>query len=77
MLVAIYKYPEWGYGSTNDLELGKEYVVEDVLMGQSLTHIILEGFDGVFNSVQFEFYEESKPVDIYRDPRYNPYLSLR
>jgi hypothetical protein len=76
-LTAVYKYPENGRGPETELEVGKEYSVIYVDMGQSYTSIWLEGLDPSFNSVQFEFYEDGKPIDIYRSPKYNPYIRKR
>lgn len=73
-LTAVYNYPENGNGPAKGLEVGKEYTVRDLHMGQSSTNIWLEGFDFSFNSVQFDFFEDGKPIDIYRSEKYNPYL---
>ena len=80
MLYAKFMYPNNGhdcdveYAKQMGLKVGKKYEVEDISMGQSYTSIYLKGINGSFNSVQFEFEESGKPIDIYRDPRYNPYL---
>lgn len=63
----------WGDKKT-DLEVGKEYEVERVSMGGSYTSIFLVGKRGSYNSVMFEFYENGKELDIYKDKRFNPYL---
>lgn len=76
-LTAVYNYPQNGYRPATQLEVGKEYHVERVNMGQSSTDIHLSGFGGSFNSVQFDFFEDGKPIDIYRSPKYNPYLRNR
>ena len=76
-LTAVYNYPQNGYRPATQLEVGKEYLVERVNMGQSSTDISLFGFGGYFNSVQFDFFEDGKPIDIYRSPKYNPYLRNR
>ena len=82
MLYAKFMYPDNGYNSDKEyaekmgLEVGERYEVANVSMGGSHTSIYLKDIKGVFNSVQFEFEEDEKPIDIYRDPRYNPYLSL-
>lgn len=61
----------------NNIEIGDRFKVEDVFMGQSSTRLALEGFKDAFNSVHFKFEDESgSEVNIYRDPRYNPYLRL-
>lgn len=54
----------------------KSYEVTDIEIGQSFTYIKLQGFDGVFNSVMFNFYDENgKSFDII-DSKYNPYLNI-
>lgn len=75
-LTAVYNYPQNGHRPATQLEVGKEYHVEFVNMGQSYTYITLSG-EGCFNSVQFDFFEDGKPIDIYRSPRYNPYMRKR
>lgn len=74
MLKAVYNYPENGYHPIDELEVGKEYTVEDVSMGGSYTSIYLEEVSGCFNSVNFDFFKDGKPHDIYADPDYNPYI---
>lgn len=45
-------------------------------MTQSYTDITLARL-GHFNSTFFEFYDEDgNKIDIYNDPRYNPYLLI-
>lgn len=61
----------------HDLEYGKEYEVEDIDMGQSYTSVYLKDMKNSYNSVIFEFYEYGKPLNIYRDTRFNPYIFLR
>lgn len=58
----------------HDLEYGKTYEVEGIDMGQSYTSIYLKDMQNPYNSVIFEFYEDSKPLDIYLDTRFNPYI---
>ena len=82
MLYAKFMYPESGLHADIEtakmasLEVGKKYVVEDVCMGGWFTDIYLKGFDEAFNSVQFEFEEGGESIDIYSDPRYNPYMYM-
>ena len=61
----------------HDLEYGKTYEVEDIDMGQSYTSVYLKDMRNPYNSVIFEFYEDGKPLDIYRDTRFNPYIFAR
>lgn len=80
MLYAKFVYPDNGYDCDVEhakrvgLKAGERYEVEDLSMGGSHTSIILKDIDGCFNSVQFDFYEDEQPVDIYRNPKYNGYL---
>ena len=82
MLFAKYVEPNAGYDFDKKncetyLVLNFYYRVEKVAMGGSHTDIYLEDFPNViFNSVNFDFFEgeDLTPIDIYKDPRYNPYL---
>ena len=82
MLYAKFMHPNYGldcdkeYAKKMGLKVNERYEVEDISMGGSYTSVYLKDIKGSFNSVQFEFEEDGKPIDIYRDPRYNPYLSL-
>lgn len=59
----------------NNIKIGDRFEVEDVSMGQSSTRITLKGFKNIFNSVHFRFEDEyGDEIDIFDDPRYNPYL---
>ena len=79
-LYAKFLYPDHGLEADRirvrelGLEVGKMYKVRDVEMGGWYTDIWLEGYKGSFNSVHFEFYEDGEEIDIYEDPRYNPYM---
>lgn len=63
----------WGDRQT-DLEVGKEYEVKGISMGGSRTSIYLVEKRYSYNSIMFEFYENGKPINIYKDRRFNPYL---
>lgn len=56
------------------LTKGEEYEVNEIQMGGSYTRITLKGQREEFNSICFKFYEDGKPLDIYKDKRFNPYL---
>ena len=57
------------------IKIGESYEVELISMGQSWTFIYLKDFEQQpFNSLVFEFYEDDKPLDIYKDKRFNPYI---
>lgn len=56
------------------LVVGSTYEVEHINMGQSYTTIKIRDCGTYFNSVNFEFEEDGKPLNIYQDKRFNPYL---
>ena len=58
------------------IKVGDRFTVRTVDMGQSNTSIYLEEHSSSFNSVFFEFEENGEEINIYSDPRYNPYLSM-
>ena len=83
MLYAICVYVDNGWPfdqeilKKNNIKIGDKFEVEDVSMGQSNTSIILKGFKDDFNSVHFRFEDEyGNVVNIYDDPRYNPYYYI-
>ena len=82
MVTAKFTNPENGFPHDEEkakkagLIAGNEYPVSDISIGQSYTSVHLENFQGAFNSVQFEFYEDGKPLNIFRDRRFNPYLGV-
>lgn len=79
MLYAKFMYPNYGHDCDVKhaievgLKVGEKYEVEDLSMGQSHTSVYLKNIKGVFNSVQFEFEEDGKPIDIFDSPKYNQY----
>lgn len=73
-LIAVYNYPDNGYHPIEELVVGKGYTVSDVSMGGFHTSIYLKEVKGSFNSVNFDFFKDGKPHDIYKDPDYNPYI---
>lgn len=81
-LIAIVETLKAGYDFdkqqmiASGFKVGDRIPVRDIDMGQSSTSIYLEGYQGSFNSVFFEFEENGKEIDIYSDKRYNPYLSM-
>lgn len=81
MLYARFTHPISGYPHDGEqaekagLVVWKRYLVEDVNMGQSYTSIKLDCIDKQLNSVLFEFEKEDySPINIYADPKYNPYI---
>ena len=79
MLYAKFMYPNNGwdgdveYAKKVGLKVGEKYEVECLFMGRSHTSIYLKDLKGDFNSVQFDFEEDGIPIDIYDNPKYNPY----
>ena len=78
-LFAKVENPNSGYNCDKEnikqLDISKMYEVEFISMGQSHTSIYLKEIDDVFNSVNFEFYDEDgNQVDIFSMPEYNLYL---
>lgn len=82
MLYAKFMYPDYGHNCDIEfakkmgLKVGEKYEVEDLSMGGSHTSIYLKDVNGVFNSVQFEFEEDGKSIDIFNSPKYNPYYYI-
>lgn len=82
MLYAKFMHPDSGrecnieHAKNIGLKVGESYEVEDISMGGSSTSIFLKDIEGSFNSVQFDFEEDGKPINIFDSPKYNPYLSL-
>lgn len=82
MLYAKFVRPDCGYEdeiktSLELLKVGHKYKVEFVSIGRSYSNIHLAGFNHIFNSFQFDFEDENGlSVDIYEDPKYNPYLNF-
>lgn len=60
-----------------NFKLGDKFEIEAISMGQSYTSFTLKEFPKKsFNSVNFDFEEDGKELDIFSDKRFNPYLSL-
>ena len=58
----------------HDLEVGKEYPVSLISVCSFHTDIYLQDRNKIYNSVYFEFFEDGKPLDIFKDKRFNPYI---
>ena len=57
------------------IKVGDKIELVDVSMGQSYTSVLLDGYEHGFNSVFFNFVDENgRDYNIFRDPRFNPYL---
>ncbi len=80
MLYVRFMYPDGGWDSDIEhskkagLKVGERYEVEYISMGSWYTDVHLKDFKGHFNSVQFEFEEDDTPINIYDNPKYNPYI---
>lgn len=62
--------------SLEPLKVEHFYEILHIDMGSSYTNIFLKDIPGIYNSVCFDFFEDNKPINIYGDKRFNPYLSL-
>ena len=69
----INPWPEFDTGLTE----GVFYDVDYISMGQSSTSVFLVGSAVSYNSLCFKFYEDDKEIDIFQDPRFNPYIKIR
>ena len=78
MITVKLMHPDCGYPSDREnvkkLQPNVHYPVSSIDMGQSYTYVYLVDVNGAFNSVNFEFYEDNKLIDIFSDKRFNPYL---
>jgi len=77
---AIFAHPNNGYeheqaeAKGKGLIEGKEYVLKDANVGGFSTSVQLEGVEGRFNSVQFDFRnEDGTEADIYHMPEFACY----
>jgi len=78
MITVKLMHPDAGYDVDKEkvkkLQPNTHYTVSSIDMGQSHTYIYLVDVSGAFNSVNFEFYEDNKLIDVFSDKRFNPYL---
>lgn len=78
MITVKLMHPDAGYDADKEkvkkLQPNTHYEVSSIDMGQSHTYVYLVDVSGAFNSVNFEFYEDNKLIDIFSDKRFNPYL---
>lgn len=67
---------EWQRERVRELgfKIGDRFEVMGIDMGQSSTSVRLEGYPLPFSSVHFRFEENGESLNIYADPRFNPYL---
>lgn len=81
MITAVVKTLHNGYPSDRELldslkvNIGDEFQVDTIKVGSSTSTITLSDFKGVcLNSVNFDFLENGKELNIYADSRFNSYL---
>jgi hypothetical protein len=79
---AILVHKEHGYDynkeDIKDIPVGTVFEVDDISISQSHTSFTCVGHNKSFNSVQFEFIDDDgKPVDIFADARFNPYIQYK
>lgn len=58
----------------SDLEIGKEYEVVDIDVGQSYSYVLIANKSKAYNTIAFQFYENGEPFDFFKDARFNSYL---
>ena len=64
-LIKPYKDACWSVGNGDGLEVGKMYEIKRIVIENFHTEVYLDGLNGYFNSVFFEFYDETgKEYDI-------------
>ena len=62
-------YDRWRRKSYDNLKVGSKYKVTHIRMTTDFTFISLEGIEGSFNSVAFDFFIDGKEHNIYTDER--------
>ena len=74
-------YPLNGYDKDKEKVKGLKadlYEVDRIDIGQSHSSFTIKGKHEMFNTVQFEFYDEhGNEADIFKMPEFNPYLQQR
>jgi hypothetical protein len=63
-------YPGENEKANATFKVGERYVITGGAIGQSSSHLVIEGFDGSWNSVLFDFDWQGAPLDF-------PYLTAR
>lgn len=78
MITVKLMHPDAGYDTDKEnikkLKVNIHYEVNHIDIGQSHTYFSIVNIEGSFNSVNFEFYEDEKLIDIFSDKRFNLYL---
>lgn len=71
------------YGSENDrskvttITPSKLYEIENITISGMGSSFTLVGINEVFNTVQFDFYnEDGKEIDVFKIEKLNPYLYI-
>ena len=71
--------PDNGYdhdqNAVKKLNHAEKYEVSDISIGRYHTSVCLKNVSGVFNSVNFTFYDEvGNEIDIFSMPEFNHYI---
>ena len=79
-ILAQFNHPDYGHDgdieeAKEKLKIGEYYKLNGASIGQSCSYIYLE--EGVFNSIQFDYFEGGKQVSIFDYPELNPYIKIR
>ena len=62
-------YDIWSGEVYDCLKEGQTYKVARILMTTDFTKVFFDGYEGSFNSVNFDFFIDGKEHDIYEDER--------
>ena len=73
-IYAIFSHPENGRDFDQVLTPGEKYPLQNAFVERYSTRVLLKGIMGYFNSVLFDFVDDSgNPVDIYEMPKFRAY----
>ena len=78
-IYAIFSHPENGRDFDQEearkvLTPGEKYPLQNAFVERHSTRVLLKGIMGYFNSVLFDFVDDSgNPVDIYEMPKFRAY----
>ena len=69
-LIALLTHKDWGYRgdmeSVSNYPLNAVFEVENISIGQSHSSLELVGIDSIFNTINFDFFDDDgNPVNIF------------
>ena len=62
-------YDTWRGITHNNLKIGEMYKITHIYMTTDFTYLYLEGLEGDFHSMCFDFYQNGEKHDIWSDKR--------